>query len=456
MLKISFIVPTSHYLKDPFRGIPFTHLQILTILEEHFGNRVELCLTDLRGIKREFSLYHIPECDVYLHSIYTLDFNEQKAIVTMLRRQYPDAIHIAGGPHANEFPDESLRHFDSLIIGDGERIIVRAIEDVQNKNLQRIYKDPALVDINAYPYPSRKFLPASTIARRRIMTVKDIPDSENIISTATLFSRGCPYNCHFCAILFARANTPGIRFRRPDLIEAEIEYLKRDYGIQGLALMDEIVFPLRQKDAIAELDAIGRTNILWRGQCRVDGVTPQIAFLARQSGCLALGLGLESVWQPSLDIINKRISVQRAKEVIAVLRANNIKVYLYIIMGLPGEPDNIISLTKEFLLETQPDLVFTALFTIRPGTEVFKHPEKFGIKSIKFDWSNTMHLHDFGKDRPQLTFEYEPITPWGRGMTEDQIIGNYFELLQFLYDHNMASVGLNKSIFPFDDINPLV
>ena len=60
MLRIGFILPTSHYLRDPFRGVPFTHLQILTVLEEKFGDRVELCLIDLRGVQREFSFYHIP------------------------------------------------------------------------------------------------------------------------------------------------------------------------------------------------------------------------------------------------------------------------------------------------------------------------------------------------------------------------------------------------------------
>ena len=87
MLKIGFILPTSHYLRDPFRGVPFTHLQILTVLEEHFGSQVELCLPDLRGVQREFMLYHVPACDIYLHSIYTLDINEQKALVAMLKRQ---------------------------------------------------------------------------------------------------------------------------------------------------------------------------------------------------------------------------------------------------------------------------------------------------------------------------------------------------------------------------------
>ena len=341
-MRIGFILPSSYYLNDPFRGDPFTHLQLLTVLDDHFGDKVDLCLPDLRGVKREFALYHIPECDVYLHSIYTLDINEQRTIVATLRRQYPKAIHIAGGPHASEFPEESLRTFDSLIMGEGEEMVIRALDDLAQNNLQKIYKQQGAVDINKYSFPNRKFLPKSTTARRKMMTSRSKTGLDTLVSTNVIFSRGCPYNCHFCALLTTRQGTPGIRFRNPKLIEAEIEYLKRDYEIQGIVLVDEIAIPLKGAAAIAELEAIGRTGILWRGQCRVDGVTPELAGLAKQSGCTALGMGVESVWQPSLDIINKRISVERAKETISLLRANKIEARIYLIMGLPGEPENIV------------------------------------------------------------------------------------------------------------------
>ena len=455
-MKIGFVLPSSHYLTDPFRGDPFTHLQMLTVLEEHFGSRVELCLPDLRGIKREFALYHIPECDVYLHSIYTLDINEQKAIVAMLRRQYPGAVHIAGGPHPAEFPQESLRIFDSLILGEGELTIITAIDDLASNNPQQIYRQQGVIDINRYCHPSRKFLPKSTTARRKMMTLKNKPGFDGLVSTNVIFSRGCPYNCHFCALLTARENTPGIRFRHPKLIEDEIEYLKCEYGIQGIALVDEIALPLKRSSAIAELEAIGRTSIFWRGQCRVDGITPELAGLARQSGCIALGLGVESVWQPSLDLINKRISVQRAKDTIAILKANGIEARLYLIMGLPGEPESIVELTRDFIRETQPDLIFLSLFTVRPGTEVFRNPSKFGIRNIETDWENTMHIHNLDRKKPELTFQYQESAPWGKTLTNEQIVNNYLELDAFIKEAGLSSSELNRSTFPFDDIDPLV
>jgi len=80
MLEIGFINPSSDYLFDPFKGDPHTHFQILTVLEDRLNGKVKPSLIDLRGVDRNFALSHIPEQDVYLHSVYTLDYEEQEGL----------------------------------------------------------------------------------------------------------------------------------------------------------------------------------------------------------------------------------------------------------------------------------------------------------------------------------------------------------------------------------------
>jgi anaerobic magnesium-protoporphyrin IX monomethyl ester cyclase len=440
MLRIGFIFPSSSYLHDPFRGDPHTHFQLLTLLEERLGDQVEVRLIDLRGIDHQWAIYHMPECDVYLQSVYTLDAEEQQSIVQALRDRYPDALHVAGGPHITEFPEESLTVFDCLIIGEGEELILRAIGDIQKKALKPIYKQEWPVDVNHYPFPRRHFLPQSAIARKDLLTLKKDPSFKAITGTTAIFSRGCPYQCSFCAMPKTRVHK-GVRYRAPELITEEINYLKTEFGIEGISLLDEIGIPLKQKEAVAHLEAIGQADIVWRGQCRVDGIGPDIAALARASGCVALGLGVESAWQPSLDAINKCIEVTRAKQTIRLLKANGIEVRLYMIFGLPGEPPDIVERTWEFVQETDPDLVVLSLFTVRPGTAVYNEPRKFGIKSIHGDWSNTRHMHGrYDPEVPSLTFEYETTTPWGKSLSTDQIVNNYVEFQNRLREHGLSTL----------------
>lgn len=438
MLNIGFIFPSSEYLFDPFKGDPHTHFQILTVLESHFGNTVNLSLVDLRGIKKEFAIYHIHECDVYLYSVYTLDYNEQVSIVSKLRDRYPKSKHIAGGPHANVFHEECLKMFDAIILGDGEQSIIQAITDTVNLKLKKIYRETKSLDINLYPYPMRKYLPESAVAKRGLMSLKHKKDYEKLLSTTVIFSRGCMYSCAFCAMPHIKEYNSGIRFRAPELIEAEIEYLKREYNMAGINLLDEIGIPQIPKKAIPHLEAIGRTGIVWRGQCRVDGITPEIAKMVRDSGCVALGMGVESVSQKSLDMINKKIKVEKAKEAITLLKNNDIEVRIYMIIGLPGEPDDIVEQTWSFIKETGPDIVYLSLFAVRPGTEVYDNPEKFGIKHVSKDWDNTMHLFNrFDAETPKLTFEYNENTPWGKGFSNERIINNFIELQTRIKEFNL-------------------
>lgn len=441
MLKIGFVLPSSEYLHDPFRGDPHTHFQILTILEHHFGEQVQLALIDLRGIKKEFAICHVPECDVYLHSVYTLDYNEQLAIVKNVRDRYPQAKHIAGGTHVMEFQDECLKIFDSIVVGEGEELIIQAVKDMMNSGLKKVYKQDSAVDINLYPYPSRKYLPKSNIVKKGLICLKNKRDYDHLLGTTAIFSRGCPYKCHFCHMPRTKEYGLGIRFRNPELIEAEIEYLKQEYNVKVINLFDEICIPLNRKKAITHLEHMGRTGVIWKAQCRVDSITPELAQLMRQAGCLVVGVGVESASQISLDFINKKISVEQAKKSIRYLKKSGIEVRLYMILGLPGEPEDIVERNWSFIQESEPDLVYLSLLSVRPGTEMYKHPEKFGMKWVnKDDWDRTMHLYSRYEDEmPTLTFEYDKKTPWGKGLSNEQIVKNYLELQNRLKENGLCT-----------------
>lgn len=446
-MKIGFIFPSSDYLFDPFRGDPFTHFHLLTYLEATFGSEIQATLIDLRGIKKEFAIYHIPECDVYLHSVYTLDFSEQLGILSTIRERFPKALHIAGGPHANVFQTECAQIFDAIILGEGEESLVQAVRDVKAHRLEKVYKQCGPVDINKYPFWRRHFLPKTTVARKNMMNLRRTAGYEDLLATTVMFSRGCPYKCSFCAMQHHRDDTPGIRFRSPQLIEDEIKYLKDEYSIRGLAIMDEICIPLKKQAAVDHLDAIKRSDVVWRGQCRVDGITDEIAARARDSGCVAMGMGCESVSQRALDLINKRIKVEKAREAIKLLKKNGIEVRLYLILGLPGEPADIVDQSWNFILETDPEVVFLSLFTVRPGTEVYRNPEKFGIKSISSDWEKTMHLYGrYDNEMPTLTFEYQEDNPWGKSIPSEKIIENYLELQNRLHQRGIANLAAKPEV----------
>ena len=109
------------------------------------------------------------------------------------------------------------------------------------------------------------------------------------------------------------------------------------------------------------------------------------------------------------------------------------------IVGLPGEPLDIASRTWNFIREADPDLVVLSVFTVRPGTEVFNNPKKFGIKKIETDWSKTMHMFSrYEMETPELTFEYERDAPWGKSLSNEEIIHNYLELQDKIQEYGFG------------------
>ena len=103
------------------------------------------------------------------------------------------------------------------------------------------------------------------------------------------FSRGCFYKCSYCVY-----NVPNkLQSKDPKLITDEIEYLKKQFKVQAILLKDEIALNPNKKIFLPQMEALGKTNILWRGQTTSVGTYDQLK-IAKETGCLELSVGIEN------------------------------------------------------------------------------------------------------------------------------------------------------------------
>ncbi|MDP2943877.1 MAG: radical SAM protein [Candidatus Omnitrophota bacterium] len=434
MLNIGFIIPSGKNNFDPFRNQPLVAPYLLTIVEKKFGSKVNLSIIDLRGINENSIQYHIPENDIFLYSVATPDFNEILNIVKILRSVYQKSKHIAGGPHINIFPEETSKVFDSIVLGEGEESIINVINDILSLEQKSIYRQESKIDLNAYPYPSRKYMPKTTIVSTGLLDDEYL----NLKGTTVIFSRGCVFNCHFCAN--KNLSFGPLRYRSPRLVEEEIEYLKKEYQIEALALKDDNAIPLDLNIAKPLLEAIGRTNVKWRGQSRANGVHPDMVRLAKEAGCTDVAIGIESVSPKVLRLVNKKIDLAKAKDYINKLHETGIGVRLHFIIGLPGEEEDIVKQTLNFIDETKPQSVLLSIFCPAPGSKIYESPEEFGIKlDTSVNWEN--YRTAFGRfdanEFPSMVFEYKDVTPWGKGISKERILKNCIELQTILRERKL-------------------
>lgn len=428
-IRIGFLTTTNKDNYQPFRNQPTAALHLLTIIENYFKDSVEVSLIDLRGLDEEYVIYHVPEKDIYLYSTTTPHFPEYKRHLNKIREIYPDAKHIAGGPHVNIFPEEGEKIFDAIILKEGEHSIIKAIDDILNSRLKRVYDQTGSINVNDYPHPDRKYLNKKAVVNKGLLP----GEYTDLLGAEVLFSRGCPFNCSFCA---NQEYMPGpIKYRSPENIIKEIEYLKAEYKVEALAIKDDNSIPLNKRIAKQNLEAIKKTGIKWRGQSRANGIDEDIIELARESGCIDIAIGIESVSQDVLHRINKKINLEEARKYISSLQKAGIGVRQNIIIGLPGEPKDIVKQTINFIEETNPSSVLLCVLCPMPGSKIFDCSKEFSIKIDTFDWEKYRPV--FGRfdcaEQADLVFHYEE----GHGMDKETILNNYMELQAYLRDRGL-------------------
>ncbi|MBW2730838.1 MAG: cobalamin-dependent protein [Deltaproteobacteria bacterium] len=121
------------------------------------------------------------DCDLACISFKTKDAKRTYRLADELRAAGTKVI--LGGVHASLDPEEAARHADAVVAGEAEGIFAQVLKDAERGQLQRIYRAPQGVALDASPMP--RF---------------DLIDNERYWVHAVQTSRGCLVGCDFCPI----------------------------------------------------------------------------------------------------------------------------------------------------------------------------------------------------------------------------------------------------------------
>ncbi len=88
------------------------------------------------------------------------------------------------------------------------------------------------------------------------------------------------------------------------MMKAEITYLKDTYGVQGINFRDEVIILPNERLSTTMFDVLGESDVIWRGQTTTMATDQQLV-QARESGCQEFAIGVETVDDQVMQIINK-------------------------------------------------------------------------------------------------------------------------------------------------------
>ena len=315
-----------------------------------------------------------------------------------------DALVMVGGVHCNFYPESSLRDFGAHVAADGEseETILAILAQHRRRDLaavpgilyldgdqaRRTAKRPLMRNIDELPLPARHLLP------RQDIVITDRLAGTDLRMAHTMFSRGCPFPCSFCA-----AGQTRIQYRSGASALAELEHLVEAYGIEGFAIVDDNFIVARQK--VGDIcDHIAHLRLRWSALSRVDTVDEELIGKMARSGCIEIKYGMESGSERLLKAMRKNTKREQIKRAIHLTNDAGIAAKVFVIHGFPGENTETTEETVSLLEELGAAVARVSLFRFvpLPGTEVYERAALYGVRGthLQPDWDGNwakFHIH---------------------------------------------------------------
>ncbi len=408
MEKVVLVIPEDNIGAEPMVYPPLGLLYIAAVLEPYY----EVEVFDAR----DRDIYP-PMGDIFLFTAVTPQINKVIQMAWWVSDMCLGAFTVLGGPHATWCPEEMAKHFDAVVVGEGEEIIL----DILKNRKKGTFKANGKGNIDDIPFPTRHLLPKSKIVSEKLWDGYRFSKEDSPIATTLITSRGCAWKCAFCA------NIPQpIRYRHPHDIIREIMKLEEDYNCHYFRFLDDNF--IGNVDRLKTLSHyLALLNIKFRCSARSDLLTGHICEMLVKSGCKEIGFGVESGDDKVLKIIHKNETVADHKRAVNLAKSYGLMTKTFLMAGLPGETWESIELTKQFMEEVKPDKWSAALFTPFPGCDIAKNPKKYGVEIVDSNYDS--YIESYPTKSVMRTKE----------ASQEELGAHYEELLRYLTKEYHAS-----------------
>lgn len=345
--------------------------------------------------------------DIVALTAKTLGWPAVIEIAQMVRVAAPQALIVCGGPHMSIYPAESLTWdcFDVAVLGDGEETFLELCERYESGSslddcpgtmvrtrsgeILQTPARPVAKDLDRYPMPAWDLLP---VDRYHCLTL--LKPFATMVTT-----RGCPWHCGYCSQVYSEK----LRFRSPELVAEEMEYLEKRFGVREIVMFDE-TFTIGKKRMRTLSEEILKRNLKVRFniRARVDTVDREVLTLLKRAGLRSIHMGVEAGTDRVLKIMNKQITREQTERAFRIAREVGIETRGYFMVGYydatPADVEDMIKFSASLGLDWASYSVATAL----PATDLYRVAQERGYVDGDF-WRR--YTIDGGGQIPQLETE---------------------------------------------------
>ena len=326
--------------------------------------------------------------DIVGFSTYTWNYDAVIKIANLVRRENPRIKIIFGGPEiaasdiiAGRFDNLPV---DYLICGEGEIPFARFLLCMTHEDKY------GLKDVSRLAFRVNGIFVHKDLENPSVDMIQNITELPSPYLTGNVpeqilvpgmqanveTQRGCNFRCAYCMY---HANFPSIRYRNPDEVANELEYIYRR-GVTDLRFTDAN-FLSNRANAIVILGELIRRGIKLSIFVEVipSFVDEQISSLMAEYRKFApdnqflVGVGLQTINTDSLKAIRRNIPLKHFTRAFELLSHAKVVIKTDIILGLPYESMETYFELIEYISDKMRygyNYLSLALLRVLPGSEI--------------------------------------------------------------------------------------
>ncbi|MBI5343998.1 MAG: B12-binding domain-containing radical SAM protein [Deltaproteobacteria bacterium] len=333
-----------------------------------------------------------------LKDVLTADAVGISTITSTARRSYEIARLVKkagipvfiGGPHVTYMPEEALPYCDFVIRGEFDDCILNFIKALESKKgLEDIpgltyMKDGKMIKNKEAPFcKDLDKLPAPDFS---IIKGLEKDSIRKFSITPVMTSRGCPFDCSFCSVtgMFGQK----YRHRSTESVIGELRSHKENGSKWTFFYDDNFVANKKRTKELLKAMIENDLTPKWTAQVRVDvAKDPELLSLMKRSNCHTVYIGFESINPKTLELYNKKQSVEDIEDCIKKLHDSGIRIHGMFVFGSDQDTTQTMNLMSYYELQSE---------TFR-ATKKFYSIGQIVKRAVKFDLFNVA-LKTYGRN----------------------------------------------------------
>lgn len=240
-------------------------------------------------------------------------------------------------------------------------------------------------------------------------------------------SVGCPYRCSFCNF----NKDPRLTYVKPlDLLIGELQAVQKRGARYVWFVDDNFRLGKHDLETVCKRLIEEKISLLWMSLIRAEALEDVAPDLLKRAGCRELQMGIESADPGILQAMNKRSDPALNERVIRRLLEAGINCSCYFVIGFPGETDDTVATTIEFIKRLEavdgPGIFSWSFypFLLVPFSPVFEeaHRSRHLLSGHMQSWQHgTMDSETARRHLMKAFLEFNNSSPIYRGDNLDQL-----------------------------------